>query len=1373
MDPNVAKIIASRVRAKPQNAAEPSTRRSPLKQRNFDSTAASVSPTKSPLKSGLNSPLKAKKSPSKSVKKDVKDCTESPSDTIKRILSRESLESNVKELLSRDSPGVSVKTRTYTSTSSSSPTRKVVTKTVITEKEEKYEKRETISYSGNKEFMKEVDSGKFGDIATPRERSIPIDTSAAKNETKSPKKLAVPISKTPAGVRKAPGPGNTPGPLDQTPTINMDETEDFFSARKAKWAKLKDMYNEMDDDSFHLSSGENSRIPSPKKIDSTKQSPLKSNIVRNTSPIKTNPHVSPVKKYDQSPATSPLKSGNITAKPFSVSPTRARGISPVKAPVTSPNKAALSDGTRIKPNPDDSLVANLKAQGFTETESKSKLCYNFDGGERRSSVSPTKKRERSVSPVKRDVSAQSSMMNQETRGRPPARATVLSSPTKSAVEPRSVSPHKPHPLQFISPQVAAQVSAPPKPSRTYESNLKVDEQDSPSCRSVSHKRNMFDIPNQEHQNVAKFTPKPSHTSSASQAQPDARCDTSSRQSLAQKKSMFETDNKQSEQPDPAMLSMSDRRKLFEKNKSVPTPIARFGESVTPAMIAKSANKQPAQSVNTEAWKRKRELSPSKIAPQAKKPSPDNYILPGAKPRMGDGTSLGVNQVAAAPSPSTPRVGQKAADVHKRLFEKADWRDNDIARQVDEQKKKDMDVLLNRYNHMKNMPDEENKMETDDQQNKNKESPDKYYPGVNSLKKIKVSPPKAGSLYPELYESDTISSTASRPASAADTLNSSYESTATVNSEAPSLGMEIVALANRRTNGPDLHTIPEDNDSIDMEETDETSDSVLCEEMDGMLDEALDDSADDGSLVSPNKQKGSTGSSGSGHAMNRCESSSSWEFHTPQQNKVRHEDNSRFKTPLILMDKSPTQPGKEEAPVTHTISFYRKQRPAHVTPVQRIVLNPVLEQSVMDNAPSPRTTISQKIKILQNEAESQMSIITQSSNALALCRQTKEFYGSAEQVEGERLLLEATHKHNAALKEISRLKTEGGLGADPDADTSVRGTVCINSISLKLKKEFIESLKCGDADDCVHYFLCLVKCAGQVIPTQMLSTLNGLGSITLDFPNLIRLTELAKNFSIQLEVYGLQTMRESLDHETKYHIKKDKPGLFGFTPKSLMGKQESRLTRPDIGSPKGPLAVRTSSFKIVGNTTITIDNLKRKDWRLDSVPHVSPLDGGISFQLNCYSESQVKFRGFLTMFDDVSGFGAWHRRWFVLDGNRLSYWKYPENQKTQEPIGSIDLGGCITENVTVSPREICSRMNTFLLESRRPAKTSDKQSLVTVRQGSQTIIRHLLSADSREERIEWCSILNQALDNLRAWDPKEETRSDTLASTGSGSSTEIW
>ena len=78
----------------------------------------------------------------------------------------------------------------------------------------------------------------------------------------------------------------------------------------------------------------------------------------------------------------------------------------------------------------------------------------------------------------------------------------------------------------------------------------------------------------------------------------------------------------------------------------------------------------------------------------------------------------------------------------------------------------------------------------------KESPERYYPGVNSLKKVKVSPPKAGSLYPELaYETDTMSS---RPDSvmSSDTMNTSDESIMTTNSEAPSLGKDIVAASRK-------------------------------------------------------------------------------------------------------------------------------------------------------------------------------------------------------------------------------------------------------------------------------------------------------------------------------------------------------------------------------------------------------------------------------------------------------------------------------------------------------------------------------------------------------------------------------------------------
>ena len=44
----------------------------------------------------------------------------------------------------------------------------------------------------------------------------------------------------------------------------------------------------------------------------------------------------------------------------------------------------------------------------------------------------------------------------------------------------------------------------------------------------------------------------------------------------------------------------------------------------------------------------------------------------------------------------------------------------------------------------------------------------------------------------------------------------------------------------------------------------------------------------------------------------------------------------------------------------------------------------------------------------------------------------------------------------------------------------------------------------------------------------------------------------------------------------------------------------------------------------------------------------------------------------TMFEDVNGFGAWHRRWCMLDGDKLHYWKYPDDQKNNKVI----VGGLV-------------------------------------------------------------------------------------------------
>ena len=66
-------------------------------------------------------------------------------------------------------------------------------------------------------------------------------------------------------------------------------------------------------------------------------------------------------------------------------------------------------------------------------------------------------------------------------------------------------------------------------------------------------------------------------------------------------------------------------------------------------------------------------------------------------------------------------------------------------------------------------------------------------------------------------------------------------------------------------------------------------------------------------------------------------------------------------------------------------------------------------------------------------------------------------------------------------------------------------------------------------------------------------------------------------------------------------------------------------------------------------------------------------------------------------------------------NTLYFWKYPEDEeKKKAPIEAegISLHNCFTENVSLAPREVCSRPNTFMLECRRPFKSGDVDGLNT-------------------------------------------------------------
>lgn len=1226
MDPGVAKLL-ERTRARRGELKEfssdrsplPSEKtrdRSPLKQVN---RTVETSPYKSPLKS-------------KSPRKAEAQGEDSPSNTIKRILSRESLENNVKELISRDSPGKTIVTKTIVS-----PSKTTYTKTVITEKEEKYEKKEIISYSGNKKALDNLkekfdnldkadtvdekttnyDSGTFTKKpSSSPTRTIPIlkekpmETVSSPTKKASPAKSYSPSKSKPSYSSPLKSASKIQGKSDDKPTENLGDWE---SGRKARLANLANKFKNYDDDEDQFAQKQEIQLPKPvtkplPRVPSpSKHAPVSLDHLRSRSPVKASSgHSNPNQFISPQTTARALSPDKANTRPLSPtkpsdnvrnSPARTRSVrfvSPTKAPAPqTPEPRAVSPCVEARESTESSLMESLKAQGFQESGSKSKLVYKFDHNKEETPArSPVKsnnfvqdndtvvltlrngvvkERERSVSPMRANPFL---VKDKQDRGR---------SPTKkpAPAPPRSYSPEKPHPLQFVSP---AHQSPSKSPVRQERGRSPTKKPVAPQPRSYSPEKPhplQFVAPG-----VGQGPPKPNRTFEAKnnlvktvQQQDEERVDSPARMSLSAKREMFESGahlTPEAEKPDPAMMSLSQRKALFEKVKSVPTPIARFGESVTPAMLAKQKPSDTPTATPSEAWKRKRPVSPAKdmIMSAAKheaarnQPTPKVVTQPSVTPKV---------PMPRGDDDGTPQIGRKTGEMHKKLFEanNSDWRDNDIAKKAAEEKQSEMNLLLNRYNHLRKHGEDKKEEE------KAKEEP--YYPGVNSMKRVKMSPPKPGSLYPTVdFESGS-----DRPESVMST--DSYDSCMTTTaSEAPSLGKDIVTAARigaGQLHDQELATIEEDhNDSMDTDDGDVMTDSIIGAEIDDMIDEAIDDEEDDNVPTPPKVAKTSTSSSGSDH-IGRSESTTSWEFHTPQPVRQQHPGHqSKYQTPLVSVSSPQTPEQKvtiegEEGPLMHTVSFYRKQKPQN-TPVQRIVLNPSLETHA-EVLESPRATITQKIHKLQEEASNQLPVIQQASSAVNLCRSTNEFFGSAEQVEGERLLLVATHKRQAAVNEIQRLKTEGGLGADPAKDNSVRGTVSLCGITLGLKKEFVQQVRSGEAGDFIHYFLCLVKCAGQCIPTQMVSSSEGLDGCQLHFPNLINFRDLEKDFTIQLEVFGLQTKKEQLTHDMKYHIKKGKiPSLEALTPKLKMSKTKSKLARPNVSSPGGPHTVRTSSFAMV-------------------------------------------------------------------------------------------------------------------------------------------------------------------------------------------------
>uniref|UniRef100_UPI0037E72A9C anillin n=1 Tax=Semicossyphus pulcher TaxID=241346 RepID=UPI0037E72A9C len=446
---------------------------------------------------------------------------------------------------------------------------------------------------------------------------------------------------------------------------------------------------------------------------------------------------------------------------------------------------------------------------------------------------------------------------------------------------------------------------------------------------------------------------------------------------------------------------------------------------------------------------------------------------------------------------------------------------------------------------------------------------------------------------------------------------------------------------------------------------------------------------------------------------------------------------------------------EDHKLPYSIDAYRSTR---VKETERPNVKQVIvrKEDVSNRAEEPRGSslfsIKQKMKILTNEMNLQQTVIHQASQALNCCTDEEHGKGSQVEAEAERLLLVATERREALKAELDRLKGDptgqkkAPAAPEPASTSASKGSITLQDLRLPLKADFVCSTA-NKPESTKHSFFIMIRAGAEnTVATPLASTHRGLSGDTLAFPTKFNIPDVSSNFEIDIEVYGLVQKREvCVDKKKKPNKSK------AITPKRFLAITKSVQT-PVVASPGGPNAVRTSNFVLVGSHKLNLSSIGKSKFTLEKVPFLCPLEGHVFLKMQCEVGSKVEEKGFLTMFEDVSGFGAWHRRWCVLSGYCISYWTYPDDEKRKNPIGRINLANCTSKKVEPVNREFCARPNTFELITVRPQREDDRETLVSQCQNTMCVTKNWLSADTKDERNLWMKKLNQIVVDLRMWQP---------------------
>ncbi|WKY13987.1 hypothetical protein Q1695_004652 [Nippostrongylus brasiliensis] len=316
------------------------------------------------------------------------------------------------------------------------------------------------------------------------------------------------------------------------------------------------------------------------------------------------------------------------------------------------------------------------------------------------------------------------------------------------------------------------------------------------------------------------------------------------------------------------------------------------------------------------------------------------------------------------------------------------------------------------------------------------------------------------------------------------------------------------------------------------------------------------------------------------------------------------------------------------------------------------------------------------KKLNHQIRVQEEQIEMTLKVLALARKKQK---SMQELSAQRTLLLARERLELLRCEVNRISALAAVrNPPPPVSRDLRGTMTISNITVHLNRSFCQHQYDHDTS---YALLILLKCGAEVEATGPISLLAHQQTRIrhLTFAEHVQFANLPVDFNVVVEVYAMKL-------PTPKEVEQSCASNIANKCRNLLSP--ALTTRPGRALCRADSQV--SEFVRCGYIILNRDTVGANKFYLDEAEY--PLEGIIEVYARCTTlppAIEVDNRGFLTMYQTVSGMASWERYWSVLRRGMVYFWRYPDDESLEKrPVAFMDLSKCTNDVVVACTPEQC-------------------------------------------------------------------------------------